>query len=316
MCRQSVEMLAGMMPSGGELLVVDQSPDELAVDLRDVSSSSGTAIRMFRLIPPSLVKARNAGLREAKGRFVIFVVDDIEPLPGLIEAHLAGFDDPTVGGVAGRVLQPGFGPKKPGDPELVVDLSSPDAWKLTDLNSSNAQEVQTSRGCNMSFRKSVLLEIDGFDHHFFPPMVFRDDTDACLCVRRAGHRIWYRPDAALYHLGEASGGTRELKGKQGLVASELQMYTKLFRHYRCNLYFHCKHFRGASLWRNIVESYRHFVGVSRYPWRLVAKNVLYLTALLRAFQLRYLCTARGLSSLRPEEYMEVGTNPGATGLPT
>jgi GT2 family glycosyltransferase len=305
MCRQSILWLYEVMPPRGELLVIDQSPPPFQLDPAGLSHPVHP-LRLFRMKDPSLVEARNVGLREAKGRVVIYLDDDIQPLPELIEAHLRAYEDSTVGGVAGRVLDPGVDPqaKPKWDPEP-PDLRSPHAWKKANFTSLRFTDVQTGRGCNMSFLKSALESVDGFDHYYLPPLVVRDDTDACLSVRAKGWRLVYRPDATLFHLSLPSGGTRDVSAKLGLLKAEGQMYRRLFRHYRCNLYFHWKHFSGRVLWENLVESYRMYVGLSRYPWRLLAKNLLFLAALGCAISFWHFFPRRGLGYLSPTLYQEI-----------
>jgi hypothetical protein len=60
------------------------------------------------------------------------------------------------------------------------------------------------------------------------------------------------------------------------------MYRQHFCHYRDNLYFVQKHFRGSERRRYIWRSYRDYVGISRWPWRLIAKHACFLAALLDA----------------------------------
>jgi hypothetical protein len=60
------------------------------------------------------------------------------------------------------------------------------------------------------------------------------------------------------------------------------MYRKHFFHYRDNLYFLHRHFDGPRLKRYVWDAYRTYVGLSRWPWRLAAKNGAFLAAWLQA----------------------------------
>jgi hypothetical protein len=69
------------------------------------------------------------------------------------------------------------------------------------------------------------------------------------------------------------------------MAAELAQYARHYRHYRDNLYFLCRHFSGSERIKLIARAYRDYVGISRWPWRLIAKNLCFLTALAQANRL-------------------------------
>ncbi|HVY71522.1 MAG TPA: hypothetical protein VHH73_16435, partial [Verrucomicrobiae bacterium] len=77
-------------------------------------------------------------------------------------------------------------------------------------------------------------------------------------------------------------GTRDAKAQHGPVKTEWLSYGRYYRRYSYDLYFLIRHFHGSQRWRWIWQSYRIYVGLSRWPWRLLAKNFLFLVALLRA----------------------------------
>ena len=51
--------------------------------------------------------------------------------------------------------------------------------------------------CNVAYRKSILLEIGGFDEAFDPK--WRGDSDLCLRVLEIGLKIVHEPTAIVYH---------------------------------------------------------------------------------------------------------------------
>jgi glycosyltransferase involved in cell wall biosynthesis len=77
--RQSVQPL--------EIIIVDQTPlrirdEQLYEEFRDLP------LRIFYMDPPGQCSARNQGLREASGDYVLFLDDDVEIPDNLIESHL------------------------------------------------------------------------------------------------------------------------------------------------------------------------------------------------------------------------------------
>jgi GT2 family glycosyltransferase len=271
--RATVAGLAPMVGDNGEILVVEQAP---AVDL-SAEFARLPRVRHLVLPRPGAVPARNHGIRQARGDVVIFVDDDVIPQCGFIEAHLAPYRDPTVGGVAGRVLEAGKEPAEGIDPRA---LDPEDGWRYTHYDHPLRMDVTHAPSCNLSFRRSVLTAVGGFDPNF--RLAWREDSDLCFRVRNAGHRLVFEPAAALLHLAASEGGTRAAPPAAGRVWQELLLYRKHFRHYRDNLYFLLKHFRGRKRWQWVLDAYVSYVGLSRWPWRLAAKNACFLLALVQA----------------------------------
>ena len=69
-----------------EALIIDNSPDG-ALSIAEKNGFPGFA-RALWCKKPGAAAARNLGSREAKGEFLLFLDDDVVPLPGLIEEHL------------------------------------------------------------------------------------------------------------------------------------------------------------------------------------------------------------------------------------
>ena len=208
---------------------------------------------------------------------MLYLDDDVIPLPGLIAGHMAAYADPTVGGVAGRILDPGQTAAPPPHTKVFDPI---EGWRHAHFDHNVPGDVMTARGCNMSFRRDILISLGGFDPHI---AIFRDDTDMCMRVIAAGYKVRFVPAAGLVHLNAMSGGTRGSEpGVTGYWGREMRMYRQHHRHYRDNLYFIVKHFRGRERLKLLADAYRSYVGVSRWPWRLVAKNLAFFLALRTA----------------------------------
>jgi GT2 family glycosyltransferase len=265
-------------PANGEVLVIDQCPPGPLPD--DVLATP--TLRYISLDRPGMVAARNVGIRNARGEVILFLDDDVIPLPGLIEGHLAAYVDPSVGGVAGRILDPGQTAAPPPHPKV---FDPADGWRHAHFDHTIPGDVMTVRGCNMSFRRDLLVRLGGFDLALAPPYSFREDTDMSVRVRAAGYRVRFVPDAALVHLNSPSGGTRDVKLPDSLARAELKRYRALYQHQSNNLYFVLRHFRGRARWASLWWAYRDYVGLSRWPWRLAAKNACFFAALVNAARL-------------------------------
>ncbi|MDA8192853.1 MAG: glycosyltransferase [Thermaerobacter sp.] len=201
-----------------EILVVDQSDghEEATASQLERWQREG-AIRWIRQPVASLTAARNRGIREARGEIVLFVDDDVRvPARDFLSQHVRALGEAGVGGVAGRVLEPDRPPKTVARAIGWMGLLGS---REPGFGSGWGGEAWSVRGCNMSFHKSALLAIGGFDERF-THSAFREDTDVSLRMRHAGYRLRFAPGAWLYHLGAPSGGTRD---KSIAVAEDLMM---------------------------------------------------------------------------------------------
>lgn len=187
-----------------EVVVVDQTekqPVEVASALRDLAADP--RLRYVRASPASLPGARNLGVELARADVVVFIDDDVVVdegwLDGHLEAHRAGAQP---AGVAGRTRTPGRPPSS--------ELFRIDRWgrNIGGFDYPHPAAVPTARGCNMSFKRAWLVRVGGFDTRF-TGNAYREETDLCLRLRRAGGQIRFEPRASLLHLEGDEGGCRE-----------------------------------------------------------------------------------------------------------
>ena len=190
-----------------QVIVVDSSSnDESERVVAQYPEVICVRLPVQRTIHENRPQARNAGLAVSSGELIAFIDDDAMVQPGWPDALLATYQDETVGAAGGRVIST----PKPycdmitGSPILVA---RPDGRAIIENigSSSKAQiEVDWLPGCNMSFRRTALEQVGGFD----PGLTFnnlRDDTDICLRVQRAGWRIVFDPAMAVIHLNVHHG---------------------------------------------------------------------------------------------------------------
>lgn len=194
-----VDTLAALLAiktQGDELLVVDQtSVHDAAAEARLHSWAGEGAIRWLRLPSPSITKAMNTALREARHEIVLFLDDDLIPDPALLDAHRMAHGRRTGAIAAGRVLQPWHG----GRPESEDGKFG--------FNSLRPRELGEFMGGNFSVCRAEALAIGGFDENFVQ-VAYRFEAEFALRWRRSGRRIHYVPDALIHHLKAPSGGTR------------------------------------------------------------------------------------------------------------
>jgi GT2 family glycosyltransferase len=183
-------------PAPAEILVVDQTErHQEAVEqaLRDWQAAG--AIRLVRLVEPSITRAMNRGLCEAGQNFVLFVDDDIVPEPGLLEMHWRALESTGAALVAGRVIQPWHEGK---------DLSKRGGFHFASMQAGWTREFM---GCNFTVRREIALKLGGFDEQFVS-VAYNFEAEFAYRLGEAGHRIFYEPAACIHHLKVRAGGTR------------------------------------------------------------------------------------------------------------
>lgn len=201
-----------------ELIVVDQTRRHQAATEHCLTELAGI-IQLHRVEFASLTRARNYGMRQAKGEIVLFLDDDVEPVPNLIDEHLACYADTEVWGVGGCTLLPGKSKLSR------TDLTKAELSRLTH-DYGNRFDLDWPRtifwapGCNMSFRREKIFEVGGFDEAFYGSAI-GEETELCSRICRAGGILQYAPAAELVHLVDPAGGCRDARAEEERIAQLL-----------------------------------------------------------------------------------------------
>ncbi len=167
-------------------------------------------VKFVSIEEKSMVRARNVGLAHAIGDVVAYVDDDTILCKDWSTKILESYKHELVGGVGGRVVN------------ILDDGSTADGFSIP---TTEPVEVHRIRGCNMSFRRNVLIKTDGFDEYFMGSC-FREERDLCFRVRGLGYKLLYNPKALVYH---------EFRGR---VLDNKQIYWIAYN----NAYFYLKNF--------------------------------------------------------------------------
>lgn len=186
-----------------EIIVVDQAPK----DTNQETDFTTLKSKYFVLKSPNLCQARNLGINKSGGDIVIFFDDDVEITTETIPAHLSSYQNHEVLGVAGRVIN---------DDETVPEKTDVITGAITGNNTvfiknfwgTKEQYVSYPYGCNMSFRKSALEKVNGFDEKLLPPLCSFEEIDIATRVVNSGGKIIFSPQALVYHHRAVSGGAR------------------------------------------------------------------------------------------------------------
>jgi len=106
----------------------------------------------------------------------------------------------------------------------------------------------------MSFRKSVVLEVGGFDENY-DDNAFRWETDFCYRLKKAGYITLFDPDALVLHHFNSPGGNENLN----LFGRSSQSHGWYYSFFKNTFYFFLKNIGGAAFLSLIWGQYRSHV---------------------------------------------------------
>ena len=132
--------------------------------------------------------ARNVGAEAATGEIVAYTDSDCVADPDWLIYLVAKMEDSELVACGGPNFPPPEGSLVPA--AVAVSPGGPTHVLLSD------DVAEHIAGCNMAFRRDVLLRLGGFDP------VYRaagDDVDICWRLQDAGHTIGFSPVAVVWH---------------------------------------------------------------------------------------------------------------------
>lgn len=180
-------------PSRFEVVIADDASIDDTVEvlgaLRQQSSLQIRVVRNDERGGPA--SARNLAWRCATAPLVAFTDDDCVPAPGWLAAHIAELSRFDIS--QGRVVP---------DPVRKAEAGPLDRWIGVE------EENGLYETCNISYRKSWLERVGGFD-----PLFRRagEDADLAWRAKEAGARSSFAPDALVYHDVDRFSWRRELR---------------------------------------------------------------------------------------------------------
>ncbi|MBA3438556.1 MAG: glycosyltransferase [Pyrinomonadaceae bacterium] len=146
------------------------------------------------------VDACNQGAAVARGKYLVFLNNDTQVLPGWLK-HLIDTveNDPSIGAVGSMLIYPdgslqeaGAGVWKNGDAFRYGWGKNPEHRKY-----NFARQVDYCSAASLLVRKVVFDQLDGFDRRYAP--AYYEDTDLCFSVRALGYKVIYQPMSRLIH---------------------------------------------------------------------------------------------------------------------
>jgi glycosyltransferase involved in cell wall biosynthesis len=165
-----------------ELVVVDDGSTDETPQVIDQARARATCTFTVVTQPNSgLAKARNAGIARARAQRIVFIDDDVLPLPNFVEEHLSAAERHR-----GEIVRGG-----------AIEVTSPDdlpppIWSIKNYSGNYFWTT------NVSVPLATIRGIGGFDESFAE--YGWEDIDVGLRLRASGVRAVFHPRALVYHV--------------------------------------------------------------------------------------------------------------------
>jgi len=199
------------------------------------------SIKVIKQQKSGLAYARNLGWRNAEGKILTFIDDDVIVTPQWLREVVNTFKlYELVGGVTGPAIIPKsvakmrdlikfqhifiYESKKKlfwdlissiyvkvilgGHPNKIGHIFGSGAFVPSTMNPSYIKlnkpiEVEILEACNMSFRSTLIKRLGGFNEHY---IIDWSEPDLCFRMRVLGYKLLFNPKAIVYHIVSPSGG--------------------------------------------------------------------------------------------------------------
>ena len=227
-----------------EIIVVDDGSADRTPEILKRFQSEYSYFRYLSQSNKGPATARNLGIRHASGEIILFIDDDCIADQNWVTELARGYQDPSVGGVAGRIKF------VPSDDNI--------ANRMAAQSNGRGQPIEPDGGiaffitANASFKREVLDQMGGFDETF--PHAVHEDVDLTHRVKQAGWKLLYSDDAVVHHYHNHT-----LKGN----------LKKWYQLGNAEALYNFKHGLRAPVWSSVPASLFMFL---RVPFGFV-KNV-------------------------------------------
>ncbi len=198
-----------------EIVVVDNGSSDGS---REWLAGEDAAGRLRAVISPEnlgFARGCNLGASQARGRYLLFLNNDMEVTGGWLEPLVTTLDnDPDAAIVGARLL---FADDTIQHAGVALVRTTHDGWtqiggmhlcyqKPADHQGArNAQVLQVVTGACLLIRPEVFAAVGGFDDRYWNG---NEDVDLCLKVRELGWSVVYRGESVVYHFESQSGPER------------------------------------------------------------------------------------------------------------
>jgi N-acetylglucosaminyl-diphospho-decaprenol L-rhamnosyltransferase len=209
-----MESIAACTPEPYEVIVVDNSPDNLTLLALDRFRAAHPTIALRTIKTEENIgfgRACNRGAAVATGDYLFFLNPDTQ-LHLNAAAHLAHCFQlhpstlaagPAILGADNHISRTCR--NLPTLPRIFLDATGLDKWsgsyKLTRFDHTTPLRVEQIIGAAMLIPRTVYESFHGMDERFF---IYFEEVDLCKRMLDAGGQIWFWPEAQVQHLAGSS----------------------------------------------------------------------------------------------------------------
>jgi glycosyltransferase involved in cell wall biosynthesis len=229
----TLDSLRGCDPAPQEVIVIDADFDRSSLPVVTAFDQQVAPAVRYLNAEPSLTRQRNLGIDDASGDVVVFLDDDVNIDPDLFGRLEAVYEDQSIVGATGRVVEPDtdrkLGPRSklrrllPGGGEDGTFTRYGYPRYLSDPGRD--RDVEFMQGCFMSARLEAARAVR-FDEHM-GGYALAEDEDFSYRLSHLG-RIRYVSDIVVEHRKLGFGSADERRFGRLVVINRAYLFRKNF----------------------------------------------------------------------------------------
>ena len=226
-----------------EIIIIDDGSTDSTPEILKQSPK----VKTIRTQNSGPSRARNIGIKEAKGDFIAFTDADCIVDRNWIKELFRGFVSDKVAGVGGDQQSP--------EDETPFGKDVQDFMKFVgivgDYMKHHMDILKTSHNptCNVLYKKTVLLEAGLFDEALWPG----EDVDIDRKIKRKGWLLYYNPNAVVQHYRPQNPGSfNKMMKRYGWAQGYLVRKYGLFRLIQMEPLFILFLFAVFVLWISLI----------------------------------------------------------------
>lgn len=188
-----------------EIVLVDNGS---AVENFQQLASVQTGAHIVRLeVNRFFGEGNNIGFEAARGRYVVFLNNDITATPGWLAPLIQRLaNDPGIGATGPKMISPDNRLQEAGA-EIRADGSDNRYGRGADPDDpayATQRDVMYVSAAALAMRRETFEQVLGFDLCYEP--AYYEDVDLCLKIKQLNLRVTYCPDSSIVHHENATTG--------------------------------------------------------------------------------------------------------------
>jgi GT2 family glycosyltransferase len=223
--RRALESLRENTEPVYEVIVVDNGSTPEATSF--LAGHVGGATVIFNGENRGYGAGSNQGASRARGRFLVFLNNDVFVHREWLSPLLGRLVDPRVGAVGPKILNLDGSLQLAG--ALVARSGSTSSYGLGEdpdaLEFNFPRVVDYVSGCCLAIRHEDFDRLGGFDPVFGPG--YFEDANLCLSLTGRGLRVLYEPQSRIAHVG---GGSGMPEGSYDVILRNRAIFERRWRH--------------------------------------------------------------------------------------